>query len=221
MSRDDLVKINADIIRSIAGGIKQHAPKAFVIVITNPLDAMVYLMQKETGIPAERVVGMAGVLDTGRYSAHLAEEIGCSVRSISSFVLGGHGDDMVPVRSYTTYGGIPISKVVTAESLDAIEKRVRGSGAEVVNLLKTGSAFYSPAAAAIVMSESYLFDQKKILPAAASLSGQYGLKDLYLGVPVVIGAGGVEKVVEIELNDAERKALNESADRVKGLIAIL
>lgn len=221
MSRDDLVKINADIIKSIAGGIKQYAPKAFVIVITNPLDAMVYLMQKETGIPAERVVGMAGVLDTGRYSAHLAEELDCSVKSISSFVLGGHGDDMVPVRSYTSYGGIPISKVLDSDKLDSIEKRVRGSGAEVVNLLKTGSAFYSPAAAAIVMSESYLFDQKKILPAAAQLNGQYGLKDLYLGVPVVIGAGGVEKVVEIELNTEESKALSESADRVKGLIAIL
>lgn len=221
MSRDDLVKTNAAIVKSIAAGIKQHAPNAFVIVITNPLDAMVYLMQKETGIPASRVVGMAGVLDTGRYSAHLAEAVDCSVESISSFVLGGHGDDMVPVRSYTTYGGIPISKVLNNDTLDSIEKRVRGSGAEVVNLLKTGSAFYSPAAAAIVMAESFLYDQKKILPAAASLSGEYGLRDLYLGVPVVIGAGGVEKVIQIELNDAERKALSESAERVKGLIAIL
>lgn len=221
MSRDDLVKTNAAIIKSIAAGIRQHAPDSFVIVITNPLDAMVYLMQKETGIPASRVVGMAGVLDTGRYSAHLAEAVDCSVESISSFVLGGHGDDMVPVRSYTTYGGIPISKLLEATELDSIEKRVRGSGAEVVNLLKTGSAFYSPAAAAIVMAESYLFDQKKILPAAAQLSGQYGLSDLYLGVPVVIGAAGVEKVVEIDLNDAESKALNESAERVKGLLAIL
>lgn len=221
MSRDDLVKTNAAIIKTIAAGIKQHAQNSFVIVITNPLDAMVYLMQKETGLPAERVVGMAGVLDTGRYSAHLAEAIDCSVTSINSFVLGGHGDDMVPVRSYTTYGGIPIAKTLKADTLDAIEKRVRGSGAEVVNLLKTGSAFYSPAAAAIVMAESYLFDQKKILPAAAKLSGQYGLNDIYLGVPVVIGSGGVEKIVEISLDEPEKKALLESAERVKGLIAIL
>ena len=221
MSRDDLIKVNADVMRKIAAGLKQHAPNAFVIVITNPLDAMVYLMQKETGFAPEKVVGMAGVLDTGRYSAHLAEAVNCSVTNINSFVLGGHGDDMVPVRSYTTYGGLPIEKVVAADQLESIEKRVRGSGAEVVNLLKTGSAFYSPAAAAIVMAESYLFDRKKLLPAAVKTSGQYGLKDIYLGLPVVIGAAGIEKIVEIELNEAEKKALNESAERVKALIAVL
>jgi malate dehydrogenase len=221
MSRDDLIKINADVIKSIAAGIKQHAPNAFVIVITNPLDAMVYLMQKETGLPVEKVVGMAGVLDTGRYSAHLAEAVDCSVKNINSFVLGGHGDDMVPVRSYTTYGGIPIEKVVKEDVLTAIETRVRGSGAEVVNLLKTGSAFYSPAAAAIVMAESYLFDRKQLLPAAVKTSGQYGLSEIYIGLPVVIGAQGVEKILEIDLTEAETKALTESADRVKGLIAAL
>jgi malate dehydrogenase len=221
MSRDDLVKTNADIVRSVAKGIKEHAPDAFVIVITNPLDAMVYLMQKETGLPASRVVGMAGVLDTARYQAFLAEELKVSVSSVSAFVLGGHGDDMVPVRSYTTCNGIPVSNMISSERLDAIEKRVRGAGGEVVALLKTGSAFYSPAASAIQMAESYLFDQRRVLAAAASLNGEYGLKGLYLGVPVIIGKGGVEKIVEIELNEAEKKALNESAGRVRELLAIL
>ncbi len=221
MSRDDLVKTNADIVRSVAKGIRENAPDALVIVITNPLDAMVYLMQKETGFPANRVVGMAGVLDTARYQSFLAEELNVSVSSVSAFVLGGHGDDMVPVRSYTTCGGIPVEKMISTERLDAIEKRVRGAGGEVVALLKTGSAFYSPAASAIQMVESYLFDQKRVLAAAAHLSGEYGLNDIYLGVPVIIGKGGVEKILEISLNDAEKKALAESAERVKGLLAIL
>jgi len=221
MSRDDLVKTNAEIIRNVAKGIKQHAPGAFVITITNPLDAMVYLMQKETGFPTTHVVGMAGVLDTARYQAFLAEELNVSVSSVSAFVLGGHGDDMVPVRSYTTCNGIPVGNLIKADRLDAIEKRVRGAGGEVVALLKTGSAFYSPAASAIQMAEAYLFDQKMLLPAAAHLTGQYGLKDIYLGVPTIIGRGGVEKVLEIELNDAEKKALVESAGRVQGIIDIL
>ena len=221
MSRDDLVKTNADIIRSVAKGIKEHAPNALVIVITNPLDAMVYLMQKETGFPANRVVGMAGVLDTGRYQAHLAEALNVSVNSVSAFVLGGHGDDMVPVRSYTTCNGIPVSKLLPTDQLDAIEKRVRGSGGEVVALLKTGSAFYSPAAAAIQMVESYLFDERRVLAAATMCNGEYGIKGIYLGVPIVIGKNGVEKIVEIELNDSEKKLLSESAERVKSLIAKL
>ena len=221
MSRDDLVKTNADIVRSVAKGIRENAPDALVIVITNPLDAMVYLMQKETGFPANRVVGMAGVLDTARYQAFLAEELNVSVSSVSAFVLGGHGDDMVPVRSYTTCGGIPVEKLISTERLDAIEKRVRGAGGEVVALLKTGSAFYSPAASAIQMVESYLFDQKRVLAAAAKLNGEYGLKEIYLGVPVIIGKGGVEKILEISLTDAEKKALSESAERVQGLLAIL
>jgi malate dehydrogenase len=164
---------------------------------------------------------MAGVLDTARYQAFLAEELNVSVSSVSAFVLGGHGDDMVPVRSYTTCNGIPVGNLITSERLDAIEKRVRGAGGEVVALLKTGSAFYSPAASAIQMVESYLFDQRRVLAAAASLKGEYGLKDLYIGVPVIIGKGGVEKVVEIELNESEKKALNESAGRVRELLAIL
>lgn len=221
MSRDDLVKTNAEIVRNVAKGIREHAPQSFVIVITNPLDAMVYLMQKETGFPAHRVVGMAGVLDTARYQAFLAEELNVSVSSVSAFVLGGHGDDMVPVRSYTTCNGIPVANLIKNERLDAIEKRVRGAGGEVVALLKTGSAFYSPAASAIQMAESYLFDQRRVLAAAAMLQGEYGLKGLYIGVPVIIGKGGVEKVVEIELTAQEKQALSESAERVKQLLAIL
>ncbi len=221
MSRDDLVKTNAEIVRNVAKGIRENAPEAFVIVVTNPLDAMVYLMQKETGFAANRVVGMAGVLDTARYQAFLAEELNVSVASVSAFVLGGHGDDMVPVRSFTTCNGVPVGNLIKADRLDAIEKRVRGAGGEVVALLKNGSAFYSPAASAIQMVESYLFDQRRVLAAAAKLNGEYGLKDLYIGVPVIIGRGGIEKVVEIELAEAERTALHESAERVKALLAIL
>lgn len=221
MSRDDLVKTNADIIRKVGEGIKAHAPNAFVIVVTNPLDAMTYLMQKTTGFPESKVVGMAGVLDTARYQAHLAEALGVSVTSVSAFVLGGHGDDMVPVRSYTTCNGIPIEKMLPTEKLDAIEKRVRGSGGEVVALLKTGSAFYSPAASAIVMAEAYLTDRKKVLAAAVKCNGEYGVDGIYLGVPVVIGASGVEKVLEIELSTAEKALLQKSAQGVKSLIDIL
>jgi malate dehydrogenase len=221
MSRDDLVKTNADIITTVAAGIKKHAPNSFVIVITNPLDAMVYLMQKLTGFEPRRVIGMAGVLDTGRYQAHLAQALNVSVQSVSAFVLGGHGDDMVPVRSYTTCNGIPVEKLLSTETLDAIEKRVRGSGGEVVALLKTGSAFFSPAAAAIKMAESLFFDQRQVLPVAAHLSGEYGLKDLYIGVPAIIGKNGIEKVLEIELTDNEKKLLHESAERVRGLIQLL
>ncbi len=221
MSRDDLVKTNADIMKLVGEGIKKHAPDAFVIVITNPLDAMVYLMQKVTGFEPEMVVGMAGVLDTARYQAFLAQELNVSVSSVSAFVLGGHGDDMVPVRSFTSAGGIPVERMTSGEKLDAIEKRVRGAGGEIVALLKTGSAFYSPAAAGIQMAESFLFDQKRICAAAAYCKGQYGIKDIYLGVPVIIGSRGVEKVLEIDLNEQEKKALAESADRVKGLINIL
>jgi malate dehydrogenase len=221
MSRDDLVKTNAEIVRNVAKGIREHAKNSFVIVITNPLDAMVYLMQKETGFPAERVVGMAGVLDTARYQAFLAEELNVSVSSVSAFVLGGHGDDMVPVRSFTTCNGIPVEKLIASERLDAIEKRVRGAGGEVVALLKTGSAFYSPAASAIQMAEAYLFDQRRVLAAAAHLNGEYGVEGLYIGVPVIIGKKGIEKVVEIELSDAEKTALQKSVESVKGIVAIL
>lgn len=221
MSRDDLVKTNAGIIKSVAAGIKEHAPNAFVITITNPLDAMVYLMQQETGFDRAKVVGMAGVLDTARYRFHLAEEIGCSVTSVSAFVLGGHGDSMVPVRSYTTCNGIPVEKMIDSGRLDEIEARIRNSGGEVVSLLKTGSAFYSPAASAIDMAESYLFDQKKVLPAAAYCSGEYGVDGIYLGVPTMIGSQGVEKIIEIELNEDEKAQLHKSADAVKGIVESL
>jgi len=221
MSRDDLVKTNAGIVRDVAAGIKKFASEAFVIVVTNPLDAMAYLMQKETGLPSNRVVGMAGVLDTARYQAFLAEALGVSVQSVSAFVLGGHGDDMVPVRSFTTCNGIPVEKLLSGEKLDALEKRVRGAGGEVVALLKTGSAFYSPAASAIQMAEAYLFDQKRVLAAAVHCTGQYGVKDIYLGLPVIMGKNGVEKILEIELTPKEREALHQSAGRVKELIAIL
>jgi len=221
MSRDDLVKTNAEIIRNVGAGIKAHAPNAFVIVVTNPLDAMAYLMQKVTGFPSARVVGMAGVLDAARYQSFLASELGMSVNSISTFVLGGHGDDMVPVRSYTSVGGVPVEGMVAGEKLDAIEKRTRGAGGEIVGLLKTGSAFYSPAASAIQMAEAYLFDQHRVLAAAAEINGQYGMSGIYLGVPVVIGANGVERVLEIKLTPSETALLQKSGEGVKGLIAIL
>ncbi|MBX7143218.1 MAG: malate dehydrogenase [Oligoflexia bacterium] len=221
MSRDDLVKTNADIVRKVGEGIKKNAPKAFVIVITNPLDVMTYLMQQVTGFPAARVCGMAGVLDTARYQAHLAEDLRVSTTSVSAFVLGGHGDDMVPVRSYTSCGGIPIERMMAKEKLDAIEKRVRGSGGEVVALLKTGSAFYSPAASAILMAEAYLHDKKKLMPVAAYCNGEYGVKGIYLGVPVILGAGGVEKVIEIELSAQEKGQLEKSVSSVRSVISIL
>lgn len=221
MSRDDLLAVNAKIMKSVAEALKTHAPNSFVIVVSNPLDAMVTLCQKETGFPTARVVGMAGVLDSARYRAFLAEELGVSCTSIEALVLGGHGDDMVPVRSNTTVSGIPISHFVKPERLDAIEARVRTAGGEIVALLKEGSAYYSPAAAALQMAESYLKDQKKVMACAAFLSGEYGQNGIYMGVPVVIGGDGVEKVIEIELSDSEKKALNVSADKVKELVKLL
>lgn len=221
MSRDDLLNTNAKIMKSVAEGVREHAPKAFVIVVSNPLDAMVTLCQRDTGFAKNMVVGMAGVLDSARYRAFLAEELKVSVTAVQAFVLGGHGDDMVPVRSYTTVGGVPVSQMIAPERLDAIEKRVRGAGGEVVALLKTGSAFYSPAISAMEMAESYLKDQKRILACAACLNGEYGYKDLYIGVPVVIGSGGVEKILQFELSESERQALDLSAGRVKELVTAL
>lgn len=221
MSRDDLLNTNAGIMKAVAAGIKQHAPKSFVIVVSNPLDAMVTLCQRESGLPAERVVGMAGVLDSARYRAFLAEALNVSPAVIHALVLGGHGDDMVPVRSATTVNGIPIGHFLPSETLDQIEKRVRGAGGEVVALLKTGSAFYSPATAAIEMAESYLKDQKRLVACAAMLNGEYGLKGIYMGVPAVIGSKGIEKIVEIELTAGEKQALDVSASRVKELVAAL
>ncbi|MDX2074191.1 MAG: malate dehydrogenase [Alphaproteobacteria bacterium] len=222
MSRDDLVAINTGIIKTVAENIKKHAPNAFVIVITNPLDAMVYVMQKVSGLPANKVVGMAGVLDSSRFAFFLSEALNVSIADINAFVLGGHGDTMVPVVGYTTISGIPLPEFVKQgsikqEALDKIVQRTRDGGAEIVNLLKTGSAFYAPAASAIRMAEAYIYDKKRILPVAAHLNGEFGVKDLYVGVPAVIGSGGVEKVVEISLSSEEKAMFDKSVAAVKGL----
>ena len=226
MSRDDLIGINSGIIQTVGENIKKYAPKAFVIVITNPLDVMVEVMQRVTGLPSNMVVGMAGVLDSARFRFFLSEEFGVSVEDVSAFVLGGHGDTMVPLVRYSTVGGVPLPDLVkmgwsTQAKIDQIVQRTRDGGAEIVNLLKTGSAFYAPAASAIAMAESFLKDKKRILPCAAKLDGQYGVKGLYIGVPVVIGAKGVEKIVEIELNAEEKKMFDHSVDAVKGLMAVI
>ncbi len=226
MSRDDLIGINSGIIQTVGENIKKYAPKAFVIVITNPLDVMVEVMQRVTGLPSNMVVGMAGVLDSARFRFFLSEEFGVSVEDVSAFVLGGHGDTMVPLVRYSTVGGVPLPDLVkmgwsTQAKIDQIVQRTRDGGAEIVNLLKTGSAFYAPAASAIAMAESFLKDKKRILPCAAKLDGQYGVKGLYIGVPVVIGANGVEKIVEIELNAEEKKMFDHSVDAVKGLMAVI
>jgi malate dehydrogenase len=226
MSRDDLIATNAKVIDTVGKNIKKHCPKAFVIVITNPLDVMVFVMQEASGLPANRVVGMAGVLDSARFRYFLAQEFKVSVEDVTAFVLGGHGDSMVPMVRYSTVAGIPLPDLVkmgwtSKEKIDAIVQRTRDGGAEIVNLLKTGSAFYAPAASAIAMAESYLKDKRRVLPCAAMLNGEYGVKGLYVGVPVVIGANGVEKVVEIELNKAEKAMFDKSVSAVRGLIDVV
>ncbi|PZO81855.1 MAG: malate dehydrogenase [Mesorhizobium amorphae] len=222
MSRDDLLGINLKVMEQVGAGIAAHAPDAFVICITNPLDAMVWALQKFSGLPPEKVVGMAGVLDSARFRTFLAEEFNVSVEDVTAFVLGGHGDTMVPLARYSTVAGIPLPDLVkmgwtTQDKLDQIVQRTRDGGAEIVGLLKTGSAFYAPAAAGVAMAESYLKDKKRVLPCAAHLSGQYGLSDTYVGVPVVIGAGGVERVIEIELDGDERAMFDKSVQAVAGL----
>lgn len=224
MSRDDLIGINSGIIKTAGEGIKKHAPNAFVIVITNPLDAMVSVMQEVTGFKPEKVVGMAGVLDSARFRYFLAEEFNVSVEDVTAFVLGGHGDTMVPLTRYSTVAGIPLPDLVsmgwtTQDKLDKIVQRTRDGGAEVVALLKTGSAYYAPASSAIAMAESYLKDKKRVLPCAAQLNGEYGIKGLYIGVPVVIGKNGVEKIIEIKLNADEQKMFDHSVNAVKDLVA--
>lgn len=223
MSRDDLLSINLRVMKSVGDGIKKYAPNSFVICITNPLDAMVWALQKYSGLSPENVVGMAGVLDSGRFSYFLAEEFNVSVKDVQTFVLGGHGDTMVPLVRYSTVGGIPIPDLVkmgwsSQKKIDQIVQRTRDGGAEIVALLKTGSAFYAPAASAINMAESYLRDQKRIIPCAANLSGQYGLKDIYVGVPTIIGNKGVEKIIEINLNEIEKLNFSKSIESVKNLI---
>ena len=223
MSRDDLLAINLKVMESVGAGIKQYAPEAFVICITNPLDAMVWALQKACGLPTNKVVGMAGVLDSARFRYFLADEFKVSVEDVTAFVLGGHGDDMVPSVRYSTVAGIPLPDLVkmgwtTQARVDEIVKRTANGGAEIVNLLKTGSAFYAPAASAIAMAESYLKDKKRVLPCAAFLKGEYGVKNMYVGVPVVIGEKGVERVVEIELSGAEKESFNKSAASVQTLV---
>ncbi|MBM3580164.1 MAG: malate dehydrogenase [Alphaproteobacteria bacterium] len=224
MSRDDLMATNTSIIKAVAEGVKAHAPNAFVIVITNPLDAMVYVMQKVSGLPANKVVGMAGVLDSARMSLFLAQEFGVSVADVNACVLGGHGDTMVPLIRYSSVAGIPVPDLIamgwtTKERIEAIVQRTRDGGAEIVKLLGTGSAFYAPATSAIAMAESYLFDRRRVLPVAASLNGEYGVNDLYIGVPAIIGKNGVEKIVEIKLSAEELAMFNHSVEAVRKLIS--
>ncbi|WP_374624913.1 malate dehydrogenase [Devosia sp.] len=223
MSRDDLLEINLKVMEQVGAGIAKYAPEAFVICITNPLDAMVWALQKFSGLPTGRVVGMAGVLDSARFRFFIAEELKVSVEDVTAFVLGGHGDTMVPLARYSTVAGIPLPDLVkmgwlSKEKLEQIIQRTRDGGAEIVGLLKTGSAFYAPAASAIEMAESFLKDKKRILPCAAYLKGEYGVKGTYVGVPVVLGAGGVEKIVEISLSGSEQKAFDKSVAAVGGLV---
>ncbi len=230
MSRDDLIAVNSKIMQSVAEGIKQYAPKAFVIVISNPLDAMVTLCQRVTGFPHNRVVGQAGVLDSARFAAFIAWELGVSVKDVSAVTLGGHGDDMVPLVRYTSVCGVPVMELLerkygsaakAKEVMEAMVKRTRGAGGEVVALLKTGSAFYSPASSAISMAEAYLKDSKRVLPTCAFLKGEFGVDGLYVGVPVVIGAGGAERVLELKLNAEEQAMMDKSVAAVKSLVATL
>ncbi|MBL8949949.1 MAG: malate dehydrogenase [Myxococcaceae bacterium] len=215
MSREDLLDINLKIIRDVAANIKQHAPNAFIINVANPLDAMVYALHKITGFDKKMVTGMAGVLDTSRFKCFVAEALNCSIRDIDALVLGGHGDDMVPILRHTTVGGVPITKLLPKEKLDAIVKRTREGGAELVALYKTGSAYFAPAASSIAMAEAYLFDRKRILPCASLLEGEYGIRGYFIGVPSQIGAGGVEKVLELDLEASEKAELEKSFASVK------
>jgi malate dehydrogenase len=224
MSRDDLLGINLKVMKSVGEGIKAHAPNAFVICITNPLDAMVWALQQFSGLPANKVVGMAGVLDAGRFRHFLSVEFGVSMKDVTAFVLGGHGDTMVPLTRYSTVAGIPLPDLVqmgwtSQEKLDAIVQRTRDGGAEIVGLLKTGSAFYAPAASAIEMAEAYLKDQKRLLPCAAWVDGAFGLNGMYVGVPTILGAGGVERIVDIKLAKDEQAMFDKSVEAVKGLVA--
>jgi malate dehydrogenase len=223
MSRDDLLGINLKVMEQVGAGIKQYAPNAFVICITNPLDAMVWALQKFSGLPTKKVIGMAGVLDSARFACFLADAAGVSVEDVRAMTLGGHGDDMVPMVRYSTVGGIPLPDcvklgMISQAQLDAIIKRTRGGGGEIVALLGTGSAFYAPAASAIAMAESYLKDKRRVLPCAAYLRGEFGMQDVYVGVPVVIGANGVERIVEVEMNESEKQMFAKSVASVRTLV---
>ncbi len=218
MSRDDLLSKNLEIMKSVANGVKQYAPNAFVIVVSNPLDAMVYAFHKISGFDPKKVIGMAGVLDSSRFRCFIAMELGVSVQDVTALVLGGHGDDMVALPRFSTVNGIPITDLLSKEKIEAIVKRTQVAGGEIVNLLKTGSAYFSPAASAIAMAESYLKDKKRVMACAAYLNGEYGIKGYFMGVPVVIGENGIEKVIELKLNEDEKKLLDESVEHVKKLV---
>jgi malate dehydrogenase len=221
MSRSDLLKANAEIVKPAAEAVKQHAPNAIVVVVTNPLDVMAWYFGHVSGFPRERVIGMAGILDSARFRAFLAQELNISGADIQAMVLGGHGDSMVPVTKYTVAGGIPVEELIAPERLAQIVQRTRDGGAEIVKLLKTGSAYYAPAMSAVEMVEAILLDQKRLVPCSVSLKGEYGLKDLFIGVPVILGGKGMEKIVELKLSDADRAALHKSAKDVADMIAEL
>lgn len=221
MSRDDLVNTNAKILKSVTQEIVKYSPDCYIIVLTNPVDAMTYTVFKESGFPKERVMGQSGVLDTARFRTFIAQELNLSVKDITGFVLGGHGDDMVPLTRYSYAGGIPLEKLISKERLDAIVERTRKGGGEIVELLGTGSAYYAPAASLVEMAEAILKDQRRVLPAIAYLEGEYGFSNLYLGVPTVIGGNGIEEIIELELTDEEKAALNQSADSVKKVMDII
>ncbi|HWE94969.1 MAG TPA: malate dehydrogenase [Tepidisphaeraceae bacterium] len=218
MSRDDLININTGIVKTVAENVARHSPNAVMIVVSNPLDAMVYVAWKASGFPTKRVIGQAGVLDTARFRSFLAQEVGCSVEDVQALLLGGHGDDMVPLARYTFAGGIPITQLVKKERLDEIIKRARNGGAEIVQLLKTGSAYYAPAAATVQMAEAIIRDKKRILPCAAYCDKEYGIGGYFVGVPVVLGTDGVERIIEVELDAEERKMFQSSVDHVKELV---
>lgn len=221
MSRDDLVLTNQKVMKSVAKEIVNHSPNAIILVLTNPVDAMTYTIFKETGFPKERVIGQSGVLDSARFRTFIAEELNLSVKDITGFVLGGHGDDMVPLVRYSFAGGIPLTSLISKERLEQIVERTRKGGAEIVNLLGSGSAYYAPAASLVEMAEAIILDQKRVLPAIAYLEGDYGMDGIYLGVPTVLGAGGIEKIIEIELNEEEKQALSQSAASVKAVMDVL
>ncbi|HLR68438.1 malate dehydrogenase [Virgibacillus alimentarius] len=221
MSRDDLVNTNAKIMKTVAKDIATYAPDAFIVVLSNPVDAMTYTAFKESGFPKERVIGQSGVLDTARFRTFIAQELNLSVKDITGFVLGGHGDDMVPLIRYSYAGGIPLEKLISKDRLDEIVERTRKGGGEIVGLLGNGSAYYAPAASLTIMAEAILKDQRRVLPAIAYLEGEYGYSDIYLGVPVVLGGNGIEEIIELDLTEEEKKALDKSADSVKQVLSIL
>jgi len=221
MSRDDLIAINTGIVKEVAANVAKHSPNAVMIVVSNPLDAMVYVAWKASGFPTNRIIGQAGVLDVARYRSFLAAEVGCSVEDVQALLLGGHGDDMVPLTRYTSAGGIPITQLIKPDRLEEIVKRARNGGAEIVNLLKTGSAYYAPASATVAMAEAIIKDKKRILPAAAYCDKQYGIGGFFVGVPCVLGTGGVERIFEVELDADEKKMFQTSVDHVKELVKVV